>query len=548
MKIRGFEKALYVISAVGVGTALYLLFFRSSKIERPFDKRQGLATVKPLGSDIRLKPQGDLSWQALRQNETAFDRDTVFTGRNSRATIDFNSGTQLLVDPDSLLIVARENEKDKILTLDYGGFSGKILKGEKITLQTKDQRIEISGLEQASIRIEKTQDQKFVVSALEGNLQVKSDLAVEELQPNEQLKITAENIFEEKTSGPAVAQDNASLEPEVKLEVKEKINEPTPQPELRRELAPAPVHRVITRKTASNDREPSPENIPPLHEPHEHEPHKEEATAQVGLADKTEVRTAEPPPPVATPTLFPTPTPAATSLIAEHKRGDVQDELVARAMYRFTQVNITDSVTGAGGNLYTDHDVEWMASWITHWSKGFLSAISFGIRSFEFRPSTSDQQTLSNNSQTQKEISIAARHPFNEKLSFGYGIQYGEKTFLHGTSSNNVSVDSVPVPSATTELTYKFYHVNSRALGLVANASYLGGASTSAYSVSGGYAAASSFFYERSFQQSVLSSMRLSLGYEFRQQNTSIAELKESSVFLGLILGIPVFEENRGAP
>ena len=58
---------------------------------------------------VKRKFNRSLIWYAAEQNETVYENDWIFTGSQSIAKIKLNSGGEIIIEPDSLIILSRKN-------------------------------------------------------------------------------------------------------------------------------------------------------------------------------------------------------------------------------------------------------------------------------------------------------------------------------------------------------------------------------------------------------------------------------------------------------
>lgn len=107
------QRALIILAGF---TAVMLGFLFAVKPEslsrgsRASGSRVGIISVH--SNDVRQKSSRELVWSAVVPKSEIFNRDRIFTGENSRAVIQLESGASLVVNPNSLVVISVEQERE----------------------------------------------------------------------------------------------------------------------------------------------------------------------------------------------------------------------------------------------------------------------------------------------------------------------------------------------------------------------------------------------------------------------------------------------------
>lgn len=127
LKLLTSSKSLIIISAIGIGTSLVMLY-RSTNTN--LDNKGGgpIAMVVRPQNDVRVKQSGVLHWNHLKDSTMARSGDTIFAGDNSSTTIVLKKGSEITLMPHSLIVV-----QDNMLDLETGSLKINLKPNEKIT-------------------------------------------------------------------------------------------------------------------------------------------------------------------------------------------------------------------------------------------------------------------------------------------------------------------------------------------------------------------------------------------------------------------------------
>ena len=77
-------------------------------------KGESIATVRSTKNDIRRRNNAQSAWYSLGKSQEVFKDDLLFAGEDSEAVIEFKNGSQLKLDPNTLIAL---EEKEGSLSL-----------------------------------------------------------------------------------------------------------------------------------------------------------------------------------------------------------------------------------------------------------------------------------------------------------------------------------------------------------------------------------------------------------------------------------------------
>ncbi|ASD62490.1 LysM peptidoglycan-binding domain-containing protein [Bdellovibrio bacteriovorus] len=212
------------------------------------------------------------------------------------------------------------------------------------------------------------------------------------------------------------------------------------------------------------------------------------------------------------------------------------------AGYDFTTLEAQDATTTATAQLYTKQEIELGAKWSQQWDENFKTHMGIFLRNLEFMPSTNSTKVLLKPSQNLMRITLAGQNQISDRFTLLYDAGYGQELFIQGLSTTDITVDSLPLVKAHLGFSYDVMVKGSTALGLSAQAGYLGSATADTYSVENGTTYGGALFIRRLKNANLFN---LEIGVRQRSQNTSLVDISEQTVFGRLIWGFELFKEEK---
>lgn len=132
--------------------------------------------LEPIGSvtnsqnDVRRRYKIDFSWASLKNESTVYQGDTIFTGDKSSTVIKTATGEEIIVAPNSLVVI--NTSKDSIsIDIGFGSIEGNLPTGKKIVISSNNKITELAG-DNAKIRVDAGGGDSLVLDVLQGQVQV----------------------------------------------------------------------------------------------------------------------------------------------------------------------------------------------------------------------------------------------------------------------------------------------------------------------------------------------------------------------------------------
>src|SRR5688572_3467053 len=139
------EKAILTIAIAIVMVFAYLLYDDSLLFPR-----NNQNNLTPIGSivlsreDVRQKNSNSFLWNPVKKEEVVYLGDSIFTGANSEAFIQLDEGSEIKLQPNSLIVLNREGNQMK-LDFKFGSFKGQLKKELALNLGTNCDPVALSG-------------------------------------------------------------------------------------------------------------------------------------------------------------------------------------------------------------------------------------------------------------------------------------------------------------------------------------------------------------------------------------------------------------------
>lgn len=144
-KFKGTEKSIFggaVLLLLVCSYFLYddsLLFSSQSR-----SKNELIGSVSDSYNDVRRKNSDNFSWLPASQKDQVYQKDSIFTGDQSKAVIKLKDGSLIEIQPNSLITL---NLKDGQMNLDlrYGNMVGELTAGSNITVKSGKEEFKLNG-------------------------------------------------------------------------------------------------------------------------------------------------------------------------------------------------------------------------------------------------------------------------------------------------------------------------------------------------------------------------------------------------------------------
>lgn len=221
---------------------------------------------------------------------------------------------------------------------------------------------------------------------------------------------------------------------------------------------------------------------------------------------------------------------------------EVSHHFELKAGYQFSTLTAQDNVTKAKADLNTDHDLTAALNWSQQWAENFKTLVSFSLRNLEFQPSTNAAKKINSDAKNLFGIGFGGHYFLTDKLALDVGARYGQELFLHGLSATSIAIDTAHVSAFNLGFDYRLFKKGSTTLGFAVIGSHLEGTSTDTYTIDSGSAYKGLLYIRRDKKGKLLA---FEVGAQQRNQNTSVSDLSETSIFGHVIFGFDLFGEEK---
>ena len=148
----GVDGILVLIGVIGIAVALYFFFQDTGLRGHTTGELRPVGKVASIQKDVRRRIESGFTWSTIGTSDDVFEGDSIFTGDESQAAIDLNTGGQLQIDPRSLIVVRTMGNRLQ-LDLQYGSLTGRMSGNTPLTLLQNGKVQEIYG-DGAEVRID----------------------------------------------------------------------------------------------------------------------------------------------------------------------------------------------------------------------------------------------------------------------------------------------------------------------------------------------------------------------------------------------------------
>lgn len=167
-----------------------------------------IGQVYHLQKDVRLKNASQFSWLPANQSSEVYQKDSVFTGSESEASIQLNDGSIINLKENSLVTL---NIKEGQMTLDlkYGNFIGQINQNSAIKVKSGKETFELKGentgtSEKPVIQINKSRTGNIDFKLTKGSAKIQSKKTHQVLVVNQPVQVNKKGNIQEYKEPAAV--------------------------------------------------------------------------------------------------------------------------------------------------------------------------------------------------------------------------------------------------------------------------------------------------------------------------------------------------------
>ncbi|KYG63590.1 hypothetical protein AZI87_14415 [Bdellovibrio bacteriovorus] len=130
------EKIIFVGALILLVAFSYFLYDDSLLFPKANNgKLELIGDVAISQNDVRRKNLDTFSWLPASRKDSVYQNDSIFTGDRSEATIRLQDGTQIRIEPNSLITLNLKNGQMN-LDLRYGNLVGELAQGSSLTVKS----------------------------------------------------------------------------------------------------------------------------------------------------------------------------------------------------------------------------------------------------------------------------------------------------------------------------------------------------------------------------------------------------------------------------
>lgn len=178
----GIDGVIIIVAAIVFVSSVYALVMDQDSGTARGKDNVAVGRFEKSQNDVRRRSNTGFSWSNIRGTDTVYEGDSIFTGDQSTAAIRLESGNDLTVEPNSLVVV-RTQGSDAKFDLQYGSLFGKVAKGQKLLIESQGQQQEISG-DDAEIQVVSSGPSKETkVQVLKGEVKIAKVVRLSKADP-----------------------------------------------------------------------------------------------------------------------------------------------------------------------------------------------------------------------------------------------------------------------------------------------------------------------------------------------------------------------------
>ncbi|KHD88181.1 MAG: hypothetical protein OM95_10465 [Bdellovibrio sp. ArHS] len=158
-------------------------------------KLELIGDVATSQNDVRRKNLDTFSWLPASRKDVVYQNDSIFTGDRSEATIRLQDGTQIRIEPNSLITLNLKNGQMN-LDLRYGNLVGELAQGSSLTVKSGTEEFKLESTpgtaEKPKIQFNKAHSGNVDLKLLSGDVKYvdKKKKAVKTLPKNAVVAVT----------------------------------------------------------------------------------------------------------------------------------------------------------------------------------------------------------------------------------------------------------------------------------------------------------------------------------------------------------------------
>ena len=170
-KIRVFHKQILLGLLAASLITIFYIYFSDDDTQVDSEGREKVGEII-LAEDVQRKHHNLLNWKDIKNKESVYHNDKIFTGEDGEATIQLGSKKKISLGPNTLVVLQKE-KKELALSIEKGTFIGSLAKGQKLTIISKGKKSVIFAKKAANIELNVVEKGKINIFVKSGQLEIK---------------------------------------------------------------------------------------------------------------------------------------------------------------------------------------------------------------------------------------------------------------------------------------------------------------------------------------------------------------------------------------
>ncbi|HND85852.1 MAG TPA: FecR domain-containing protein, partial [Pseudobdellovibrionaceae bacterium] len=208
-----FESRTIIIAVIGMLGFGYWLT-RDDLFSAQTNQGIEIGKFKAVVKNVKSRTSNSFVWDSAYEDLPIYQRQNIFTGPDSEAEIELESGSKLFVKPNSLIRLVTKNGGIQ-LDLKYGQLESQLSKTEKLIISDGETKTEVRAENKESrVALTRKKQESAKIRSLAGSVQVKSGKTEIKLsKPNDEARIKVGRVESPTatTKLTAITADNQSF-------------------------------------------------------------------------------------------------------------------------------------------------------------------------------------------------------------------------------------------------------------------------------------------------------------------------------------------------
>jgi hypothetical protein len=148
-------------------------------------------------NDVRRRREIDFSWIPLANKQAVYEGDSIFTGDKSGATIKTESGSEINIAPNSLVVVSLKSNSIS-LDIGFGSVESRIEKGKTLLISLNNTVTEVTG-DGAVVKVDAGEGNKILLNVISGKVNLNTPDGQKSVDRNQGAEINLAGHLKQKT-------------------------------------------------------------------------------------------------------------------------------------------------------------------------------------------------------------------------------------------------------------------------------------------------------------------------------------------------------------